>query len=55
MVIVSTPAAEQTISNQIVVDPRTGRLYDFYERFTAAALPDIRMVFSDNHGATWSP
>ncbi|HEX6348310.1 MAG TPA: sialidase family protein [Candidatus Dormibacteraeota bacterium] len=55
--IVGTPAAEQTISNQIVVDPRTGRLYDFYERFTATSPTgvDIRMVSSDDKGTTWSP
>lgn len=53
--IVSTPAAEQTISNQIVVDPRIGRLYDFYEYILASGALQIRMVFSNDKGATWSP
>lgn len=52
--IVSTPAAEQTIANQIVVDPRTGRLYDFYEYILASGALQIRMVFSDDKGTTWS-
>jgi hypothetical protein len=52
--IVSTPAAEQTIANQIVVDPRTGRLYDFYEYIAASGALQIRMVFSDDKGLTWS-
>ena len=52
--IVSTPAAEQTISNQIVVDPRTGILYDFYEYILATGALQIRMVFSNDKGATWS-
>src|SRR5205085_6479838 len=60
----STPVAivpnspdEQTISNQIVVDPRTGRLYDFYIYFPNVPpfTPEIRMVFSNDKGLTWSP
>ena len=53
--IVSTPPAEQTIANQIVVDPRNGRLYDFYEYLLASGALQIRMVFSDDQGLTWSP
>ena len=55
MPIASTPAAEQTISNQIVIDPRTGRLYDFYEYILASGALQIRMVSSNDKGATWSP
>jgi len=53
--MVSTAAAEQTISNQIVVNPTSGRLYDFYERLLASGAIQIRMVFSDDKGTTWSP
>jgi hypothetical protein len=54
--IVPNSPNEQTIANQIVVDPRSGRLYDFYVYFpnTAAGTPELRMVYSDNKGATWS-
>ncbi len=54
MPIVSTTAAEQTISNQIVVDPRTGTLFNFYEFLLASGAIQIRMVFSMDKGATWS-
>jgi hypothetical protein len=55
--IVSNSPDEQTIGNEIVVDPRTGRLYDFYLYFPNREpfTPELRMVFSDDKGATWSP
>jgi hypothetical protein len=55
--IVTSAPDEQTIANQIVVDPRTGRLYDFYIYFPNVPpfTPEIRMVFSDDKGLTWSP
>lgn len=53
--IFSTPPAEQTIANQIVVDPKSGRLYDFYEYLLASGSIQIRMVFSNDKGTTWSP
>ena len=52
--IVSTTAAEQTISNQIVVNPTTGTLYNFYEFLLASGADQVRMVFSTDRGATWS-
>ena len=54
--IVPTAPDEQTISNQIVVDPNTGRLYDFYVYFpnTPPFTPELRMVFSNDGGTTWS-
>jgi hypothetical protein len=55
--IVSNLPDEQTISNQIVVDPRTGRLYDFYIYFPNVPpfTPEIRTVYSNDGGTTWSP
>ena len=60
-VIVDTGAFQQTIGNVIVVDPRRGTLYDFYDSitFTDANATDVtdvsyRMVRSDNGGRTWT-
>ena len=54
--IVPTLPDEQTISNQIVVDPKTDRLYNFYLYFPNREpfTPEIRMVFSNDQGVTWS-
>jgi hypothetical protein len=54
--IVPTAIDEQTISNQVVVDPRTGRLYNFYVYFPNREpfIPELRMTFSDDKGLTWS-
>jgi hypothetical protein len=52
--IVSNLPDEQTISNQIVVDPRSGTLYDFYDFFPQNGGIEIRMVFSNDKGTTWS-
>jgi hypothetical protein len=56
MPIVSNSPDEQTIANQIVVDPKTGTLYDFYVYFPNVPpfTPELRMVFSHDKGATWS-
>jgi hypothetical protein len=54
--IVPTGVDEQTIGNVIVVDPTNDRLYDFYVFFpnTPPFTPELRMVFSDDQGVTWS-
>jgi hypothetical protein len=52
--IVPTGLNEQTIGNQIVVNRQTGTLYDFYDYINAAGQNNVEMVFSTNHGATWS-
>jgi hypothetical protein len=51
----------QTIGNQIVVDPRTGVLYDFFERIQSTGSPQftprgssLGVVTSTDGGATWS-
>ncbi len=52
--IVATGVDEQTIGNQIVVNRQNGTVYDFYDYINAAGQNNIEMVFSTNHGATWS-
>jgi hypothetical protein len=52
--IVPTGINEQTIGNQIVINRQTGTLYNFYNYINAAGEDNIEMVFSTNHGATWS-
>jgi len=52
--IVPTGVNEQTIGNQIVVNRQTGTLYNFYDYINAKGENNIEMVFSTNHGATWS-
>jgi len=51
----------QTIGNVIVVDPRTGVLYDFFERFQTTGSPkftprgySVGFVSSSDGGTTWS-
>jgi hypothetical protein len=51
----------QTIGNEIVVDPRTGVLYDFFERFQTTGSPkftprglSVGFVSSSDGGTTWS-
>jgi hypothetical protein len=60
-VMVNTAANQQTIGNIIVGDPRTGRLYDFFDLITytspaatTVASADEAVVVSDNGGRTWS-
>jgi hypothetical protein len=52
--IVPTGVNEQTIDNQILVNPQTGTLYNFYDYINAAGENNIEMIFSNNRGATWS-
>jgi hypothetical protein len=51
----------QTIGNVIVVDPKTGVLYDFFERFQTTGSPkftprglSVGFVSSSDGGTTWS-
>jgi hypothetical protein len=51
----------QTIGNVIVVNPRTGVLYDFFEQFSTTGSPkftprgtSVGFVSSPDGGATWS-
>ncbi|MGZ4308759.1 MAG: exo-alpha-sialidase [Gaiellaceae bacterium] len=53
--IVPTPANEQTIANEIVVDPRTDTLYDFYMYIHADNSLTIEDVSSHDGGLTWGP
>ncbi|MFI9364964.1 neuraminidase (sialidase) [Kitasatospora sp. NPDC053057] len=60
-VITSTTPNTQTIGNQIVVDPRTDTLYDFFDWITftdgtATTVTDVHfgMVSSTDQGRTWS-
>jgi hypothetical protein len=54
-VIVPAPANEQTIANQIVIDPRTHTLYDFYMYFTRDNAITVENVASHDGGKTWGP
>ncbi|MET9183376.1 sialidase family protein [Kitasatospora aureofaciens] len=60
-VVTSTTPNTQTIGNQIVVDPRTDTLYDFFDSITftdgtATTVSDVHfgMVTSTDQGRTWS-
>lgn len=60
-VITATTPNTQTIGNQIVVDPRTDTLYDFFDWITftdatATTVSDVHfgMVSSTDQGRTWS-
>lgn len=48
----------QTIGNEVVVDPRTGAVYDFFDLFTTSGpkpLGDhVGVIKSTDGGATWS-
>jgi hypothetical protein len=56
-VIVDVPARQQTIGNQIVVDPLTGTLYNFFNfikpPFGVTAFK-VAFIKSDDDGATWT-
>jgi hypothetical protein len=53
-VIVPTGVNEQTIGNQIVVNRRTGVVFDFFDFIDAAGVLHAQQVFSRDHGVTWS-
>ncbi len=56
-VIVNTPSRQQTIGNQIVVDPNNGTLYDFFDLisppFNVTAFK-VAFVKSTDGGETWT-
>jgi hypothetical protein len=56
-VIVDTPSRHQTIGNQIVVDPSSGTLYDFFDLiappFSVTAFK-AAFIKSTDGGATWT-
>jgi hypothetical protein len=56
-VIVPTGQHEQTIGNEIVVDPRDGTLYDFFDLIVPPQSPspyNVAFVKSTDDGATWT-
>ncbi len=56
-VIVNTGQNRQTIGNQVVVDPRTGTLYDFFDLITppfGVSAYNLAFVSSTDGGASWS-
>lgn len=56
-VIVNVPSRHQTIGNQIVVDPRSGTLYDFFDYITppfSVTAFKVAFVKSTDGGATWT-
>jgi hypothetical protein len=54
--IAATGADQQSLGNQILVDPRTGRLYDTYAFYpcNCPQIPLVAYVTSDDGGLTWS-
>jgi hypothetical protein len=61
-VIVDTAQNNQTIGNQIVVDPRTGTLYNFFDYIvgtgsnsTSVHGYNVAFIKSTDGGNTWSP
>jgi hypothetical protein len=53
-VIVPVPVNEQTIGNVIVVNHRTGAVFDFYDFIDVNGGLHAAQVFSLDHGVTWS-
>ncbi|MGC3026033.1 sialidase family protein [Burkholderia sp. DN3021] len=56
-VIVHVPSRQQTIGNQIVVDPRSGTLYDFFNLIQppfSKAAGKVAFIKSTDDGATWT-
>ena len=52
-----TSSRKQTIGNQIVVDPRTGVLYDFFALFTppfGVSAYKVAFIKSTDDGTTWT-
>jgi hypothetical protein len=54
--IAARGADQQSLGNQILVDRRTGRLYDTYALYhcTCVSIPRVAFVYSDDGGRTWS-
>ncbi|PXX40947.1 MULTISPECIES: sialidase family protein [Burkholderia] len=56
-VIVHVPSRQQTIGNQIVVDPRNGTLYDFFNLIQppfSKAAGKVAFIKSTDDGVTWT-
>ncbi|KAB1584952.1 exo-alpha-sialidase [Burkholderia cepacia] len=56
-VIVNVPSRQQTIGNQIVVDPKSGTLYDFFDLIQppfSKAAGKVAFIKSTDDGATWT-
>ncbi|KVG65175.1 sialidase family protein [Burkholderia pseudomultivorans] len=56
-VIVDVPSRQQTIGNQIVVDPKSGTLYDFFDLIQppfSKAAGKVAFIKSSDDGATWT-
>jgi hypothetical protein len=56
-IIVDVPSRQQTIGNQIVVDPRTGTLYNFFDLIQPPfnkAAGKVAFIKSTDDGATWT-
>ncbi len=56
-IIVNTPSRQQTIGNVIVVDPRTGTLYDFFDLIAPPfGVTSFKVAFvkSVDGGGTWT-
>ncbi|MGF6757132.1 sialidase family protein [Paraburkholderia sp. GAS42] len=56
-VIVKVPSRQQTIGNQIVVNSRTGTLYDFFDLISPPfnkAAGKVAFIKSTDDGATWT-
>jgi hypothetical protein len=55
--IVKVPSRQQTIGNQIVVDPRNGTLYDFFDLITppfSVTASKVAFIKSTDDGKTWT-
>lgn len=52
--IVKTGVNEQTIGNYMVIDPRTDRLYDFFDYITADGSSHLGFVTSTDRGDHWT-
>ncbi|KVM57875.1 hypothetical protein WJ58_11655 [Burkholderia ubonensis] len=56
-VIVHVPSRQQTIGNQIVVDPKSGTLYNFFNLIQppfSKAAGKVAFIKSTDDGATWT-
>ncbi|MFC3107037.1 sialidase family protein [Undibacterium arcticum] len=56
-VIVNTPSRQQTIGNQIVVNPQTGTLYDFFDLITPpfkVTASKLAFIKSTDDGNSWT-
>lgn len=56
-VIVHVPSRQQTIGNQIVVDPKSGTLYNFFNLIKppfSKAAGKVAFIKSTDDGATWT-